>query len=73
MARFERYLAAAKAARDRTEHQRLLSTLGTFTDPAIAKRSLELVLGHDLDMRDSSGIVYPPGRAARKAPRVTPG
>jgi aminopeptidase N len=58
MARFERYLAAAKAARDRTEHARLLAALGGFVDPAIARRSLALVLGHDLDVRDSIGILY---------------
>jgi ERAP1-like protein len=58
MARFERYLAAAKAARDRTEHGRLLGTLGGFIDPAIARRGLALVLGHDLDLRDSLGILY---------------
>jgi aminopeptidase N len=56
-ARFERYLAAAKAARDRSEHQRLLGTLGTFTDPAIANRALALVLGHEFDLRDSIEIV----------------
>jgi aminopeptidase N len=57
-ARFERYLAAAKAARDRSEHQRLLGTLGSFTDPEIARRSLELVRGRDLDLRDSAGILF---------------
>jgi aminopeptidase N len=56
--RFERYLAAVKTARDRSEHQRLLGVLGAFTDPAIANRALELVLGHDLDLRDTVGIVF---------------
>lgn len=55
--RFDRYLAAARAARDRTEHARLLGTLGAFTDPAIASKGLALVLGRDLDLRDSVGIV----------------
>jgi len=58
MARFERYLAAARAARDRSEHIRLLGTLGNFVDPAIANRSLALLLGGDLDLRDSLGILY---------------
>jgi aminopeptidase N len=57
-ARFDRYLAAAKAARDRDEHERLLGTLGTFANPAIANKSLALVLGNDLDLRDSLGIVF---------------
>jgi aminopeptidase N len=58
MARFERYLAAAKAARDRSEHQRLLGTLGAFTNPEIARRSLELVRGRDVDLRDSISILF---------------
>jgi len=57
-ARFDRYLAAARAARDRTEHERLLGTLGAFTDPAIAAKALALVLGHELDLRDTLGIIY---------------
>jgi hypothetical protein len=57
-ARFDRYLAKAKAAPDRTEHERLLATLGTFTDPDIASKALALVLGHELDLRDTLGIMY---------------
>jgi aminopeptidase N len=55
--RFERYLAAAGAARDRTEQARLLASLGSFTDPAVAARALALVLGHELDLRDTLGVV----------------
>jgi aminopeptidase N len=55
--RFDRYLAAAGAARDRTEHARLLATLGSFTDPRIATRALALVLGHELDLRDTIRLV----------------
>jgi hypothetical protein len=36
----------------------LLGVLGEFTDPALADRGLALVLGHDLDLRESLGIVY---------------
>jgi aminopeptidase N len=57
-ARFDRYLAASRAARDRNEHARLLSALGAFTDPALANRGLALVLGHDLDLRESVNILY---------------
>jgi hypothetical protein len=56
-ARFDRYLAAAKAARDRTEQQRMLDTLGMFADPGLANKALAVVLGHELDLRDSIGIV----------------
>ncbi|HEX3482890.1 MAG TPA: M1 family metallopeptidase [Kofleriaceae bacterium] len=57
-ARFDRYLAAARTARDRNEHGRLLTALGEFTDPALADRGLALVLGHDLDLRESIWILY---------------
>jgi len=57
-ARFERILAAARAARDRTEHGRLLGALGAFTDPAIASKALALVLAPDLDLRETVGIVH---------------
>jgi aminopeptidase N len=57
-ARFDRVLAAARAARDRNEKRRLLSSLGDFTDPAIAQKGLALVLGRDLDLRDTVGILY---------------
>jgi alanyl aminopeptidase len=56
-ARFERYLAAASGARDRTEHARLLDTLGTFADHDITARALALVLAHELDLRDTIGVV----------------
>jgi hypothetical protein len=57
-ARFDRYLAAARAARDRNEHERLLAALGEFTDPALADRGLALVLGRDLDLRESIAILH---------------
>jgi aminopeptidase N len=56
-ARFDRYLAAARAARDRSEQERLLGTLGAFASPEIATKGLALVLGRELDLRDSIEIV----------------
>ncbi|HET7499872.1 MAG TPA: ERAP1-like C-terminal domain-containing protein, partial [Kofleriaceae bacterium] len=56
-ARFDRYLAAAGAARDRTEHARLLAALGEFDDPGLVNRALALVLGPERDLRDAIGIV----------------
>jgi aminopeptidase N len=55
---FERTLAAARTARDRTEHALIVGTLGAFTDPALARRALELLRGTELDLRDSLAIVY---------------
>jgi hypothetical protein len=56
--RFDKHLAASKTARDRFEQQRILSTLGAFRDPALAKQALEMVKGTELDLRDSLGIFY---------------
>ncbi|MEO7731243.1 MAG: ERAP1-like C-terminal domain-containing protein, partial [Kofleriaceae bacterium] len=56
-ARFARYVAAERAARDRSEHRRLLHVLGTFADPALAEQALAIVLRPDVDLRDSIGIV----------------
>ncbi|MDB4959923.1 MAG: alanine aminopeptidase [Myxococcales bacterium] len=57
-ARFERFLTAAKAARDRSEQNRILGAFGGFRDPALATRALDLVLGHDFDLRESVSIIY---------------
>jgi len=57
-ARFDRYLTATKAARDRTEQGRMLGALGEFRNPEIASRALALVLGHDLDLRESRSIMF---------------
>jgi hypothetical protein len=54
---FDRILAAAKAPRDRTEVGRLLRALAEFGDPALAHRALDLVLGHDFDLRESIAIL----------------
>src|SRR3569623_1844054 len=57
-ARFERVLAAAKSPRDRNEQQRLLGALGTFTDPKLAQRALDLTQSPAFDLRDSIRILY---------------
>ena len=56
-ARFDRYLAAVRAARDRTEYTGLLGTLGAFTDPALATRALAVVLDPAFDLRDTLDIL----------------
>jgi len=57
-ARFDRYLAAAKSARDRETQQRLIWQLGNFRDPQLAKRALSLILDGTFDIRDSAGILW---------------
>ena len=55
--RFERYLDAAKSAKDRSEQARILRALGGFTDAALAKRALALVLGTEFDLRETKAII----------------
>jgi aminopeptidase N len=54
---FDRYLEAAKTAKDRNEQARVIGALGAFTDPVLAKRALDLVLGTELDIRETKSIV----------------
>jgi len=56
-ARFERYLAAAKAATDVHERVRLLGALGAFSDAKLAARAREVVLARDFDTRDATMIL----------------
>src|SRR5512132_2698740 len=55
---FDRLLAAARAEKDRTERERLLGALGAFLDPALSSEALKLVLSPELDLRDSTAILY---------------
>jgi len=57
-ARFDRYLAAAKNARDRRVQVRLLSQLGSFRSRELATRALGLVLDGGIDLRDSSAVLW---------------
>ncbi len=56
--RFDRYLDAARKARDRDEQRRPLSNLGGFRDATLARRALELVLDRGFDLRDTIGIAF---------------
>src|SRR5262249_9607455 len=56
--RFERYLATARHARDRSEQQRVLGALGVFRDPALVSRAQDIVLGHEFDLRDTLRLLY---------------
>jgi len=54
---FDRLLAEARRTTDRRERGELLAALGAFRDPALADASLALILGGDLDFRETRGIV----------------
>jgi aminopeptidase N len=56
-ARFDRYVAAAKAASSVSERGTIINGIGGFRTPELAQKALELVLGHDLDIRDTWRLV----------------
>ena len=60
-ARFDKVLDAVKHARDRTEQQRLIRTLGEFRDPALAARALGRVRGTAGDVRAALRRLYAVG------------
>ncbi len=56
---FDKALARAKAATDRTEKVRLLSSLGHVTDEALVARALALIISPDFDQRESLSVLFP--------------
>ena len=56
-ARFERYLAAARAAHTHDDRQRILTALASFRDPGLVDRALALTLDSAFDLRDSYSII----------------
>lgn len=55
---FEKLLGQLKTAPDRNQQSRLIRALGQISDPALAPRALALVLGSELELRDSLWIVF---------------
>ncbi len=55
---FELELNALKKETDRRARRQLFSALGSTTDPALAKRVLELVLSKDFDTREAAGLLF---------------
>lgn len=53
---YERYLASARGAPDRTAKSRRVGALGAFLDPKLAARSLDLLLRDEFDLRETVGI-----------------
>ncbi|MGE5184750.1 MAG: ERAP1-like C-terminal domain-containing protein, partial [Acidobacteriota bacterium] len=54
---FDRIHAEAKKTTERADRARVLSALGSFTDPKLVEQALALVLTNEFDLRESSGIV----------------
>lgn len=55
---FDRLIAAALAAPDRTAQLRVLGALGSFRDPTLAARALATVQGKQFDLRETAWIPW---------------
>ena len=54
---YDRYLAAAAAAADPDEHYRYLTGLARFSDPALVRRTVDLIVSPDVRPQDAPGFV----------------
>ncbi len=60
---FERFLSAAKAAKERRDRIRLLDALGSFEDPTLRREALALFLSGDFDPREAEGVLFTAARS----------
>jgi alanyl aminopeptidase len=54
----QKLLAAVRTEKERGTRRQLLGALGSFTDPALAKQSLALILDKGLDVRESVSTLF---------------
>jgi len=54
---FDRLLADAKKAQDRTERSRLLDALGSFAEPKLVTQAMAIVLTDQFDLREALGLM----------------
>ncbi|HLL84910.1 MAG TPA: M1 family metallopeptidase [Longimicrobium sp.] len=54
---FERFVEEARETKDRRERSMLLTSLGSFREPELARAALGLVLGGGFDLRESLGLL----------------
>ena len=54
---FDKLHTAARATQERTDRQRMLTALGSFRDPALAREAQGLSLSDDLDARETFAIL----------------
>ena len=51
---YDRYLARSKQARDPEEHYRYLYALADFSDPALVRRTMDLIVGPEVRSQDTA-------------------
>jgi aminopeptidase N len=54
---YDRFLAASKAAKNPDEHYRYLLALARFPDPALVRRTIDLILSPDVRPQDVPGLL----------------
>jgi alanyl aminopeptidase len=54
---WQKWLAAARAERDRSDRERLLTGLGNFLDPTLVAENLRISLSDDFDPRESMILI----------------
>lgn len=57
---FEAMVREFKKSQDRRTRAVLIGALGSFSDPALAKAAMQLLLAPDLDMRETQALLYGP-------------
>lgn len=57
---FERFLAAARASKDRKERARLLGALANFRPPELAQRVLDLAISGEFEVREATRLLFGP-------------
>jgi aminopeptidase N len=54
---YDRYIAASAAASNPDEHYRYLTALARFSDPALVRRTIDLILSADVRPQDVPGLL----------------
>jgi puromycin-sensitive aminopeptidase len=54
---YDRYLARARAVREPDEHYRYLYALARFSDPALTRRTLDLILSPEMRTQDAATFI----------------
>jgi len=57
---YERFYAAAKETKDRSEKGRLMGAMASFTDPALVTANLEIMLGDEFEFREAAIFMQAP-------------
>jgi alanyl aminopeptidase len=58
---YKQLLAGLARTQDRHQRDLILRAMGSFSDPRIARASMELVLKPDFDLREAAGLLLGPG------------